>query len=48
LPTSAEPATPLESSSKPVATLGELDGLVLNYGIVHVGRLDEITPSPGQ
>jgi len=27
-----------------VATFGRLDGLVLNHGIIHVGRVDEVTP----
>ncbi|WP_408898531.1 SDR family NAD(P)-dependent oxidoreductase [Nocardioides sp. R1-1] len=28
-----------------VATFGRLDGLVLNHGIIHVGRVDEVTPA---
>ena len=27
-----------------IATLGRLDGLVINDGIIHVGRVDEVTP----
>lgn len=27
-----------------VATFGRLDGLVVNHGIIHVGRVDEVTP----
>ncbi|HVK29575.1 MAG TPA: SDR family NAD(P)-dependent oxidoreductase [Nocardioides sp.] len=27
-----------------VATYGRLDGLVINHGIIHVGRVDEVTP----
>jgi NAD(P)-dependent dehydrogenase (short-subunit alcohol dehydrogenase family) len=27
-----------------VATFGRLDGLVINHGIIHVGRIDEISP----
>lgn len=27
-----------------VATFGSLDGLVINHGIIHVGRVDEVTP----
>lgn len=27
-----------------VATFGRLDGLVVNHGIIHVGRVDQVTP----
>lgn len=27
-----------------LATFGRLDGLVINHGIIHVGRVDEVTP----
>jgi meso-butanediol dehydrogenase/(S,S)-butanediol dehydrogenase/diacetyl reductase len=27
-----------------IATFGRLDGLVVNHGIIHVGRIDEVTP----
>jgi len=27
-----------------VATFGRLDGLVINHGIIHAGRIDEVTP----
>lgn len=27
-----------------IATFGRLDGLVINHGIIHVGRVDEVTP----
>ncbi|SDK66694.1 NAD(P)-dependent dehydrogenase, short-chain alcohol dehydrogenase family [Nocardioides sp. YR527] len=27
-----------------IATYGRLDGLVVNHGIIHVGRVDEVTP----
>ena len=27
-----------------IATFGRLDGLVINHGIIHTGRVDEVTP----
>ncbi len=27
-----------------IATFGRLDGLVINHGIIHAGRIDEVTP----
>ena len=40
----SEPAGVEEAVSAAVAASGRLDGLVLNHGIIHVGRVDEVTP----
>lgn len=40
----SEPAGVERVVDDTVATFGRLDGLVLNHGIIHAGRIDEVTP----
>ncbi|WP_215451712.1 SDR family NAD(P)-dependent oxidoreductase [Streptomyces sp. ATCC 21386] len=40
----SEPAGLTKVVDDTVAMFGRLDGLVVNHGIIHVGRVDEVTP----
>ncbi|XBB67900.1 SDR family oxidoreductase [Nocardioides sp. WV_118_6] len=40
----SEPAGIARVVDETIAAHGRLDGLVLNHGIIHVGRVDEVTP----